>query len=58
MANAGHSREFDWRELDLLVNTQEQENAVIPNDLTLGTVVRMLWSRKGELKILFRVQRA
>ena len=41
MANAGHSREFDWRELDLLVNTQEQENAVIPNDLTLGTVVRI-----------------
>jgi hypothetical protein len=34
----------DWKTLDLLVNTQEQENAVIPNDLTIG---RRLKSLKG-----------
>lgn len=26
----------DWKTLELLVNTQEQENAVIHNDLTVG----------------------
>ena len=46
----------DWRQLDLLVNTQEQENAVIPNDLTLGLLqeirlgdwkkTRLVWGNK------------
>jgi len=35
-AACGGRWQEDWRVLDLLVNTQEQENAVIPNDLTLG----------------------
>jgi hypothetical protein len=30
------SKPAAWKSLDLLVNTPEQENAVIPNDLTLG----------------------
>mmetsp|Transcript_17941 Transcript_17941/g.40706 ORF Transcript_17941/g.40706 Transcript_17941/m.40706 type:complete len:492 (-) Transcript_17941:139-1614(-) len=51
---AARYKQEDYRAFDLLIHTTEQENALIPNDTTLGTVVRMLWPRNGELKILFR----
>uniref|UniRef100_A0A7S4UPT0 RING-type domain-containing protein n=2 Tax=Guillardia theta TaxID=55529 RepID=A0A7S4UPT0_GUITH len=51
---ASRYKQEDYRAFDLLIHTTEQENALIPNDITLGTVVRMLWQRTGELKIMFR----
>eukprot|EP00281_Chroomonas_sp_CCMP1168_P022663 CAMPEP_0206234712 /NCGR_PEP_ID=MMETSP0047_2-20121206/12739_1 /ASSEMBLY_ACC=CAM_ASM_000192 /TAXON_ID=195065 /ORGANISM="Chroomonas mesostigmatica_cf, Strain CCMP1168" /LENGTH=66 /DNA_ID=CAMNT_0053658821 /DNA_START=125 /DNA_END=325 /DNA_ORIENTATION=+ len=44
----------DKRAFELLLNTEQQDDVLLPSDLTILCVVRMLWSAKSELVIMYR----